>query len=163
MIYVLLGEGMTTNSSILAWKIPWSGYSPWNHRESDTPEQLTTIMYYFDHLDYLVSSLAESEKGWSTGDRFWLIAVRISSSAYEGESCSVMSDSLQPHGLYIVHGIQARILEWVAFPFSRGSSQPRDWTQVSHIAGRFFTSWATREAQWIKRRKASEKSVRRVI
>ena len=42
---------------------------------------------------------------------------------------------------YTVHGIlQARILEWVAFPFSRGSSQPRDQTQVSHIAGRFFTS-----------------------
>ena len=46
-----------------------------------------------------------------------------------------------------VHGIlQARILEWVAIPFSRESLQPRDWTQVSHIAGRFFTSWATREA-----------------
>ena len=41
---------------------------------------------------------------------------------------------------------QARILEWVAFPFSRGSSQPRDRTQVSCIAGRFFTSWATRKA-----------------
>ena len=49
---------------------------------------------------------------------------------------------------YTVHGIlQARILEWVAFPLSRGSSQPRDSTQVSHIAGGFFTSWATREAQ----------------
>ena len=43
-----------------------------------------------------------------------------------------------------VHGIlQARILEWVTIPFSRGSSWPRDWTQVSHIAGRFFTIWAT--------------------
>ena len=43
-----------------------------------------------------------------------------------------------------VHGIlQARVLEWVAFPFSRGSSQFRDWTQVSRIAGRFFTSWVT--------------------
>ena len=43
---------------------------------------------------------------------------------------------------YTVHGIfQARILEWVAIPFSR-SSQPRDWTQVSHIADRFFTVWA---------------------
>ena len=43
-----------------------------------------------------------------------------------------------------VHGIlQARILAWVAFPFSRGSSQPRDQTQVSLIAGRFFTRWAT--------------------
>ena len=40
---------------------------------------------------------------------------------------------------YTVHGIlQARIREWVAVPFSRRSSQPRDWTQVSHIAGRFF-------------------------
>ena len=48
---------------------------------------------------------------------------------------------------YTVHGIlQARILEWVAVPFSRESSQPRDWTQVSRIAGRFFTIWATRES-----------------
>ena len=38
-------------------------------------------------------------------------------------------------------------MEWVDFPFSRGFSQPRDWTQVSRIAGRFFTSWATGEAQ----------------
>ena len=46
-----------------------------------------------------------------------------------------------------VHGIiQARILEWVAIPFSRGSSWPRDQTWVSCIAGRFFTIWATREA-----------------
>ena len=45
-----------------------------------------------------------------------------------------------------VHGIlQTRILEWVAFLFSRESSQPRDWTQVSRITCRFFTSWATRE------------------
>ena len=45
------------------------------------------------------------------------------------------------------HGIlQARILEWVAMPSSRGFSQPRDWTQVSHIAGGFFTVWATRKA-----------------
>ena len=49
---------------------------------------------------------------------------------------------------YIVRGIlQAKILEWVAFPFSRGSSQPRDQTVVSHIADEFFTSWATRETQ----------------
>ena len=39
--------------------------------------------------------------------------------------------------------LQARILEWVAIPFFRGSSQPRDGTQVSRIAGEFFTSWAT--------------------
>ena len=48
----------------------------------------------------------------------------------------------------MVHGIlQARILEWVAIPFSKGSFQPRDQTQVSPIAGGFFTSWATKETQ----------------
>ena len=47
-----------------------------------------------------------------------------------------------------VHGIlQARILEWVAISFSRGSSWLRDWTQVSHIAGRRFNLWATREVR----------------
>ena len=47
-----------------------------------------------------------------------------------------------------IHGIfQARVLEWVAISFSRGSSQPRDWAQVSCIAGRRFIIWATREAQ----------------
>ena len=46
-----------------------------------------------------------------------------------------------------VHGIfQARVLQWVAIPFSRGSSQPGDRTQVSCITGRFLTIWATREA-----------------
>ena len=63
------------------------------------------------------------------------------------ESPSVVSDSLWLYDC-TVHGIlQARILEWVAFHFSRGSSQPRDKIQVSRIAGKFFTSWAIREAQ----------------
>ena len=49
-----------------------------------------------------------------------------------------------------VHGIfLARLLEWVAIPFSRGSSQLRDQTQVSCFAGRIFTVWATREAQYL--------------
>ena len=57
-----------------------------------------------------------------------------------------MSDSVGPCSPpgSSVHGIvQARILEWAAMPFSRGSSGPRDLTQVSRIAGRFFTAWAT--------------------
>ena len=58
--------------------------------------------------------------------------------------CPTLCDPMD----YTVHRIlQARILEQVAFPFSRGSSQPRDQTQVSRIAGGFFTSWATREAR----------------
>ena len=48
--------------------------------------------------------------------------------------------------------LQARILEWVAIAFSRGSFWPRDQTQVTCIAGRFFTIWATRETEWTKNR-----------
>ena len=52
--------------------------------------------------------------------------------------CNPMDCSLP--GASVRGILQARILEWVAIPFSGGSSQPRDWTQVSHIAGEFFTS-----------------------
>ena len=53
------------------------------------------------------------------------------------QSCLILCDPMD----YTVHGIfQARILKRAAFPFSRGSSQPRDWTQISHISGGFFTS-----------------------
>ena len=63
-----------------------------------------------------------------------------------GQSCPTLCDRVD----YTVHGIlQQRILAWVADPFSRGPSQPRDRTQVSctAFAGGFFTSWVTREAQ----------------
>ena len=55
------------------------------------------------------------------------------------QSCLTLCDLMD----YTVHGIlQARILQWVAFPFSWGSSQPRDQTQVSCLAGGFFINWA---------------------
>ena len=61
------------------------------------------------------------------------------------QSCPTLCDPMDcrlPGSSF--HGIlQARVLEWVAISFSRGYSQPRDWTQVSHIVCRFFTSWAT--------------------
>ena len=108
----------------------------------------------------------------------------------ENESHSVLSDSLQPHGLYspwnspgqntgvgspsplqgilptqglnpglphcgqilyqLSHQGSPRILEWVAYPFSSRSSQPRNQTRVSCIAGWFFTNWAIREAHRFK-------------
>ena len=69
---------------------------------------------------------------------------QLPSSLWKLLNCLTLCDPMD----YTVHGIfQARILEWVAFPFFRGSSQPRDWTHVSCIAGAFFTNWATREAQ----------------
>ena len=51
-----------------------------------------------------------------------------------------------PPGSSVHEILQARILEWVAISFSKESSQPRDWTRVACIAGRFFMVWATREA-----------------
>ena len=66
------------------------------------------------------------------------------------QSCLTLCDPMEcsPPDSSSVHGIlQARILEWVVILFSRRSSWPRDWIQVSRIAGRFFTVWATREAQ----------------
>ena len=63
-----------------------------------------------------------------------------------GQLCLTFCDCVDysPPGSF-VHGIpQARILEWVAIPFSRGSSWPRDQAWVSCIAGRFFTIWATK-------------------
>ena len=62
------------------------------------------------------------------------------------QSCQTLCNPMD----YTVHGIlQARILDQVANPFSRGSFHPRERTWVSHIAKGFFTSWATREARWM--------------
>ena len=64
------------------------------------------------------------------------------------QSCPTLCDTMDYNlpGSSVQGILHVRILEWVAIPFSRGSSQPRDQTQVSCIAGRFFTIWATREA-----------------
>ena len=63
------------------------------------------------------------------------------------QSCLTLCDPMDCSlpGSFL-HGIfQARVLEWVAISFSRRSSQPRDWTRVSHIVGKRFTIWATRQ------------------
>ena len=65
----------------------------------------------------------------------------------QSESCSVMSNSLQPYGLYSPWNSPGQNTEGGSYSLLQGISQPKDQTQVSHIAGRFFTSWATREAQ----------------
>ena len=79
----------------------------------------------------------------------WELRPHMKVKVLVAQSCG----TLRPHRLSPVkassiRGIsQARILEWVAIPFSRGSSPLRDRMWVSHIAGRLFTFWATREAQ----------------
>ena len=82
---------------------------------------------------------------WSTNPyRCWKIKKKVRVT----QSCPTLYISMDYSQLVSsVHGIlQARTLECVAIPFSRGSSQPRDWTCVSSTAGRVFTVWATREA-----------------
>ena len=96
------------------------GYSPRGRKESDTTERL-----YFHFL------LSES-----SGE------VKVTQSC--PNLCDSMDCSLPGCSIRVI--LQARILKWVAYPFSRGSSRPRDRTGVSCIAGRFFTSWATRES-----------------
>ena len=69
----------------------------------------------------------------------WLIVSHsVMSNSLSSQDCSPPGSSV--HGI-----IQTRKLEWVAIPFSRETSQPRDWTQVSYTAGKFFTIWATRK------------------
>ena len=81
--------------------------------------------------------------------RNWLSAGQVCAVLWlVAQSCLTLRDPMDctPPGSSN-HGIlQARILEWAAMSSSRGSSQPRDWTQVSRIAGRFFTVWVIREA-----------------
>ena len=78
---------------------------------------------------------------------FYACIKELSSSSLVCVSHSVVFDSLRPLELsmgFSVYGIlQARILKWIAIPFSRGTSQPRNWNLVSCMAGRFFTVWAT--------------------
>ena len=107
-------------SSILAWKILW------------TEEAGGIAWWYIAHGVTKKSDTAKQQK------HIQRVKMKVA------QSCPTLCNPMD----YTVHGIlQARILEWVAFPFSRGCSQPRDWIQVSCIAGGFFTSWATTEAQ----------------
>ena len=119
-----LKKDRQTHSSILAWENPRTeepgGLQSMGSKESDMTEQLSNN---------------NKTRLWRRIDS-WKVKV--------AQSCLTLGGPVD----YTVHGnLQPRILEWVAVSFSRGSSQPRDWTQVSCIAGGFFTSWATREAQ----------------
>ena len=94
-----------------------------------------TLKSLLQHHSSEASILQHSAFSWSNSHiHTWLLEVKVA------QSCLTLCDPMD----YTVHGIlQARRLEWVALLFSRGSSQLRDQIQVSGIAGRFFTSWAT--------------------
>ena len=92
------------------------------------------VRFYELPMRHVLSSLYLSQN--RIPGLLWSSEVKVT------QSCPTLCD----HMGYPVDGIlQARILEWVAFPFSRGSSQPRDQIQVFRIAGGFSTSWVTRK------------------
>ena len=96
--------------------------------------------------------------------RFWSLVQKLRSNkpSEVAQSCPTLFGHMGYTLLgSSIHGIfQARVLEWVAISFSRGSSQPRDWIRISHIVGRRFTVWATREApeMWQKKKVPSDGS-----
>ena len=91
----------------------------------------------------VVSTISNLQKEWNLCIKKTLYIKRDQQSEVKvAHLCLTLCD---PMDYTVPEILQARILDWVAFPFFRGSSQPRDRTQVSHIADRFFTSWATRE------------------
>ena len=165
----LLEKEMATHSSTLAWKIPWMeepgrlqsmgsqrvGHD-WATSLSLSYKSVSTMLdegltknierdgeignYKLNEI----GTLSMKFKKWNKLDK----SERSSDMDHEKWKWKLLSHVLCDLMDYTIHGIlQARILEWVAFPFSRGSFQPRDPTQASHIAGRFLTSWATRQAQ----------------
>ena len=102
------------------------GYSPWGHKESDTTGRLHSLTQGYPHNSGANKPLKKKKKK----------VVESCPSLCNWMDCSLPGSS--------VHGIaQTRILEWVAVSFSRESSWSQDQTQVSWIAGRFFTIWAT--------------------
>ena len=154
---------MAAHSSILAWRIPWTGESGglqsmgWQRVRHDWSYWacIPVSCNYFDESwvvtsqklfksililpIFLNNSLVKHVTlVWLLHYSLWKqVKVKVI------QSYPILCDLMD----YTCHGIlQARILEKVAFPFSRGSSQPRGWTQASHTAGGFFTNWATREA-----------------
>ena len=144
-----LEKEMATHFSILAWEIPCTeepgGLQSKGLDMTEWVSTHTCVFYILLHLllrfnYFLHHILANSFPNIVT---IFNEKVKVKGA----QSCPALWNPMD----YTVCGIlQATILEWVAIPFSRGSSQPREQTQVSNTEGGFFTSWATREAHLMK-------------
>ena len=94
------------------------------------------------NLNYTLSAILEVAQGACLRSSMWDMS--RNTGKWKWKSLNRVQLFATP---WTVHRIlHARILEWVAYPFSRGSSWPRNWTGVSCIAGGFFTNWAIRDA-----------------
>ena len=116
--------------------------------DDDAAKSLQSWMILCDPTDgRLPCSWDSPGKNTGVGCHFLLQCMKVKNESEVIQSCPTLSDPMDcsPPGSS-VHGIfQARVLEWGAIPFSRGSSWSRFQVQVSHITGRFYTIWATRE------------------
>ena len=136
---------MAPHSSTLAWRIPGMGSLVGchlrGHTETDWCDLAAAAAAAHSMWD-----LSSSAEDWSIAHCSRSIPTAPPGTSQRKVKVAQLYLTLCDPMDYTVHAIlQARILEWVAFPLFRGSSQPRDRTQVSCIAGGFFTSWATRE------------------
>ena len=141
LIFVKLGYSLgfsdcsTAGLSVQIWKsvvTKTPQYNDWERQQFDVSGP---------HFLYLEIRIKKNSFLWELSENIHKVLVAVlCPTLYDPMNCSPPGSS--------VHGIlQARTLEWVAIPFSRGSSPPRDQTQVSCITGGFFHVWATREAQ----------------
>ena len=130
MLLPLIFPSIRVFSSELSLGISWPKYWSFSFSISPSNEYSGLISFRTDWCDlFAVQGLLK-----------WCEAAQSCLTLCDPVDCSLPGSSL--HGI-----LQARVLEWVAISFSRGSSQPRDWTQVSRIPGRRFNLWATREAR----------------
>ena len=123
-------KAMAPHSSTLAWKIPWT----------DEPGRLQSMGSLGVGHDWATSLSLFTLMRWR---RKWQPTPVFLPGETQGSNSGLL------HSRWILYQLSPkgspRILEWVAYPFSRGSSRPRNQTGVFCIAGRFFTSWAIRE------------------
>ena len=171
-----LEKEMAPHSSVLAWQFQGqrslAGYGPWGHKVSDTTEQLSTHIEWPTKMPILNGT--ENNNKFYKKSRLWCklpyesesevteLCLSLcnpmdfsrpeSWSGYPFPSPGYLSNPSFPHCRQILNQLSLkgspRILEWVAYPFSSWSSQPRNRIGVSCIPGRFFTNQAIRGAKW---------------
>ena len=137
-----------------------TGWCPPHRAPKMSPERSSWYFFFLTKKEkptvpFLFHSLCSISRQWTSGLIFAQEVRRLRYPAMftilvcllVAQSCPTLCDPVDrnlPDSS--VHAtLQARILEWVAIPLSRGSSQPRDWTRVTYIAGTCFTIWATRK------------------
>ena len=124
---------------------PWLSFSFTGHTQPNKP--VKHLFFFLIDANLFTTGIKTQEmQVWSLGHEDhleWGFSRYVVSNSWDLMYCS-------PPG-FSLHGIsQARILEWVAISFSRGSSPPRNRNRVSSISGRFFTNWARREADHLE-------------